>query len=117
MPKYKTEPAYLVSGLAIFVYAVYALFAGSVLTFQLEFVTREDSALDFYVHTIGLVLVGAGLAYRSLLFIPGNREYHAMPDRSQDGPYEVDPVRTARWAVIGALIFLVFLFFYGWLRP
>ena len=117
MPRYKTEPPYLISGLAIFAYAVYALFAGSVLISQMEFVTREDSALDYYIHTIGLALVGAALTYRSLLFIPGNREYHARPDRSQDGPYEVDPGRTARWAVIGALIFLIFLLGYGWLRP
>ena len=115
MPRYKTEPAYLVSGLTIFVYALYALFSGSVLTGDLEFVTREEDALDYYIHAVGLAIVGAALFYRSLLFIPGNREYHARPDRSQDGPYEVDPGRTAKWAVIGSLIFLVILFFYGWL--
>lgn len=116
MPRYKTEPAYLVSGLAILAYAGYALFSGSVLTSHLEFATREEDALDYYVNTIGLTLVGAALFYRSLLFIPGNREYHREPDRSQDGPHEVDPGRTARWAVIGSLIFLFFLFCFGWLR-
>ncbi len=114
---YKTEPAYLVSGLAVFLYALYALFTGSVLTGDLEFVTREDDALDYYIHAIGLTLVGAGLFYRSLLFIPGNREYHATPDRSQEGPQEVDPVRTAKWAAFASLILLAVLFCYGWLRP
>ncbi len=115
--RYKTEPIYLVSGLGIFVYAVYALFSGSVLTSDLEFVTREGDALDYYIHSFGLALVGALLFYRSLLFIPGNREYHATPDRSQEGPQEVDPGRTAKWAVIGSLAFLVFLLVFGWLSP
>lgn len=82
-----------------------------------EFVTREDDALDYYINAIGLALIGALLFYRSLLFIPGNREYHARPDRSQDGPHEVDPVRTAKWALIASLAFLLFLFAWGWLGP
>ncbi len=117
MPRYRTEPAYLVSGLAIFAYALYALFTGSVLTSDLEFVTREDDTLDYYVHAVGLAIIGAALFYRSLLFIPGNREYHAKPDRSQEGPQEVDPVRTAKWAAFGSLVFLAILLVYGWLRP
>ena len=115
MSSYKTEPAYLVSGLGVIVYAVYALVSGSVLTGDLDFATRRDDPFDYYINAFGLTLLGAALLYRSLLFIPGNREYHAEPDRSQEGPYDVEPARTAGWALIAALIFLVFVVLYSWL--
>ncbi len=114
MARPRTDAMYLVSGLVLILYAIYAFVAGKVLTLQLEFVTPAESVLDYYVNTVGLALMGAALTYRSLLFIPGNREYHARPDQTQDGPYDVDPARTAGWAVFAALVFAVILVVYGW---
>ena len=72
---------YFLAGILFLTITIFCFITGKALFLAdndikfISFVTKDISPLGFYMFIIIYTLVGIGLIYRSLLFVPSNRKY------------------------------------------
>ncbi len=110
---------WFLGGLLLIAYALYVKITGKFIvheSFRSLFVHKDADPFFYYFNLLASAILGIGISYRSLLFIPSNKKYHMeqpeynrkMAELRKDD-LKVNPARLLKIILFIVLIFLLIM--------